>query len=114
MPHTQYVPLPARATRNQNRVTPLRAPSTDRYHRSAVPTMVVHHMVILLHNSNSKVRPAQGGKAVEGATARRGHHQSNTTRPQDSQECEEETVPFIHNSIFYAPYFRALVLQNHN
>ncbi|MPC91352.1 hypothetical protein E2C01_086380 [Portunus trituberculatus] len=34
------VPLPGRATRHQNRVAPLRAPRTNRYHLSAVPTMV--------------------------------------------------------------------------
>ncbi|MPC21845.1 hypothetical protein E2C01_014846 [Portunus trituberculatus] len=34
------VPLPARATQHQNRVAPLKAPRTDRYHLSAVPTMV--------------------------------------------------------------------------
>ena len=34
------VPPPVRATRHHNRVAPLRAPRTDRYHHSAVPTMV--------------------------------------------------------------------------
>ncbi|MPC27119.1 hypothetical protein E2C01_020281 [Portunus trituberculatus] len=34
------VPPPARATRHQNRVAPVRAPRTDRYRFSAVPTIV--------------------------------------------------------------------------
>ncbi|KAK3855453.1 hypothetical protein Pcinc_038150 [Petrolisthes cinctipes] len=34
------VPPPARATRHQNKLVPLRAPRTDRYRQSAVPTLV--------------------------------------------------------------------------
>ncbi|KAK3868290.1 hypothetical protein Pcinc_026304 [Petrolisthes cinctipes] len=33
-------PPPARATRHQNKLVPLRAPRTDRYRKSAVPTLV--------------------------------------------------------------------------